>query len=539
MSKQKVIMILGGGIMQLPAIRIARARGWRVIVAGMQMYPEAAELADHVEYVDLRSVSRIVRVAQKYRQKYGLDGVFTAGTDFSITVARTAEEMGLPGIPFETAFAATNKTRMRAVFAEHGLPSPWFCEITSLKDCRKAAADISFPVVVKPVDNMGARGVRRVDIKEELATAVEEAMEHSAAAAVIVEEYLQGDELSLDAVVYNGKITICGVADRKICFAPYFVEMGHTIPTAINVQLVDQVVTLFKRGIRALGINLGAAKGDIKLTPEGPVIGEIAARLSGGYMSGWTYPYSSGVEVTGAALNIAVGLPPEGLRPLAGRTSAERAFISIPGVISSIEGVSAAERVQGIRNIFLRTAPGSKVIFPTNNMEKCGNIISCAAARSEAVELAEKASQSIFLRLAPDNRDTESFLFGEEGESAYSIIERENLSILKALPPVIEPQAEKLFGIAVISLPALEREKGKDWHELPLFEALQLALGLSGACLRKEAAPDKLNLGSLFWRVFQKGGVQGAVYLIDTINALKEKPEQLQKILRIKLSFQP
>lgn len=537
MSKQKVIMILGGGIMQLPAIRIAGARGWRVIVAAKEMSSEAAELADHVEYVDLRNVSRIVRVARKYRQKYGLDGVFTAGTDFSITVARTAEEMGLPGIPFETAFAATNKARMRAVFAKHRLPSPRFYTITSLKDCREAAANLSFPVVVKPVDNMGARGVRRVDIKEELTAAVEEAMEHSAAAEVIVEEYLQGDELSLDAVIYNGKITICGVADRKIRFAPYFVEMGHTIPTAIYEQLADQVVSLFKRGIRALGINLGAAKGDIKLTPGGPVIGEIAARLSGGYMSGWTYPYSSGVEVTGAALNIAVGLPPGELRPLAGRTSVERAFISIPGVISSIEGLSAARRVLGIRNIFLRTTPGSKVIFPTNNMEKCGNIISCAATRSEAIELAEKASRSIVLRLAPDNMDTESFLFGEEGESAYSITEKENIRALKALPPVIEPQAAKSSGIAVISLPVLEREKGKDWHELPIFEAFQRALAMSGACLRIEAAPDKLNLGSLFWRVFQKGGVQGAVYLIETINSLKDKPEQLRKILRSKLPF--
>lgn len=539
MSKQRVIMILGGGIMQLPAIRIARARGWRVIVAAKEISSEAAELTDHVEYVDLRSTSQIVRVARKYRQKYGLDGVFTAGTDFSTTVARIAEEMGLPGISFETAFAATNKGRMRAVFAEHGLPSPRFCEITSLKDCREAAANLSFPVVVKPVDNMGARGVRRVDIKEELAAGAEEAMEHSAAGAVIVEEYLQGDELSLDAVVYNGKIAVCGIADRKIRFAPYFVEMGHTIPTAIDEQLADQVISLFKRGIKALGIGLGAAKGDIKLTPEGPVIGEIAARLSGGYMSGWTYPYSSGVEVTGAALNIAIGLPPGELRPPAGKTSAERAFISIPGVISSIEGVSVAERVQGIRNIFLRTAPGKQVIFPTNNMEKCGNIISCAAARSEAVELAEKASQSIFLRLALNNRDTESFLFGEEGESAYSIIERENIKAIKALPPVIEPQAEKSCGIAVIPLPALEREKGKDWHELPIFEAFQDALAISGACLCKEAAPDKLNLGSLFWRVFQKGGVQGAVYLFDTINNLMDKPEQLRKMVRSKLPFQP
>ena len=113
--------------------------------------------------------------------------------------------------------------------------------------------------------------------------------------------------VSLDAIVYKGTVTVCGVADRHVFFPPNFVELGHTMPTSLDEKAVGRIVAVFEAGIKAIGIDFGAAKGDLKLTRTGPMVGEIAARLSGGYMSGWTFPLSSGVEVTEAALNISVG----------------------------------------------------------------------------------------------------------------------------------------------------------------------------------------------------------------------------------------
>mgnify|MGYP002388944453 CR=1 FL=1 len=121
---------------------------------------------------------------------------------------------------------------------------------------------------------------------------------------------MDGPELSLDAIVWRGRVTVCGVADRIIRFPPFFVEMGHTMWSALPADDRSAVERVFTDGIRALGIDNGAAKGDIKLTSRGPMVGEIAARLSGGYMSGWTFPLASGVEVTRAALRVAAGLEP-------------------------------------------------------------------------------------------------------------------------------------------------------------------------------------------------------------------------------------
>jgi biotin carboxylase len=173
--------------------------------------------------------------------------------------------------------------------------------------------------------------------------------------------------------------------------------MGHTMPTVIAPEQQTAILETFCAGVRALGLtdgeSIGAAKGDIKLTSKGPMIGEIAARLSGGYMSGWTYPYSSGVKPIRAAILAAMGRKPDGLAPLKTWTSAERAFISIPGTVKAITGTETARNNPLVKDMFLRITEGSKVSFPENNVSKCGNIISAAPERIIAIEAAENAAR--------------------------------------------------------------------------------------------------------------------------------------------------
>jgi biotin carboxylase len=199
--------------------------------------------------------------------------------------------------------------------------------------------------------------------------------------------------------VFDDNIVAAGIADRHIFYPPYFVEMGHTIPTAASEANVAAIWEAFCAGVRALGLTHGAAKGDVKLTPAGPMIGEIAARLSGGYMSGWTYPLASGVDVVKAAVRLAAGMEPGPLTPLRHWTCAERAFISGPGVVEAVEGLEEARRMEYVTDVFCRVKPGDTVVFPTNNVSKCGNVIACAPTRDEAIAAAEKAAQAVRVRL--------------------------------------------------------------------------------------------------------------------------------------------
>jgi biotin carboxylase len=548
------ILILGGGVMQLPAVRLAKAKRWNVVVAAAGISEEIEALADRCEPVDLRDREAVTRVARLIMQKDGLDGVFTAGTDFSTTVAWVAEQIGLPGIPYRVALAATDKALMRAAFQDQQVPSPPFFTVeaqtfrpgsdrsTSRQPQAALPEGVVFPLVVKPVDNMGARGVRRVDDEPQLENALAVALGQSASGRAIVEQYLEGPELSLDAVIYDGAITICGVADRHICFPPYFVEMGHTIPSVLDSKILHDAEEVFRRGIRALGINQGAAKGDIKVTPRGAVVGEIAARLSGGYMSGWTYPFASGVEVTEAALSIAVGLPPGDLTPRRTWVSAERAFISIPGTVKVIEGLQRARDLAGIEELFLRVSSGKRVALPINNMGKCGNLISKAPSRAEALQAVETAVKTVLVRLEPEDPNTDAFLQGTEqsGFTAFPNLSEAMKSQLENMPPWIgEPDQfqGKVEDLQVLSLPDVGREVVRDWHGWTLEQAFQRVLEICGprSCGFCRSAgstpgggtPGSLVLGRVFWNALIKGGVQAGVYVIDSLCRPARKPKYL------------
>jgi biotin carboxylase len=412
-------MILGAGVMQEPALRAAGEMGLKTLAVDANPNAPWASLAGRFECVDLKDKDGLLALASSLEGKEKISGVMTAGTDFSASVAWVAEHLGLPGIPYETALDASDKSRMRGRFALAGLPSPPFAVFEKLPGV--PALPFPYPAVVKPVDNMGGRGCRRVDGPSALEAALKDALAFSGKGRAIVEAFMDGPEYSVDALVSGGEVIICGLADRHIFFPPYFIEMGHTMSAVLDEKSSAALLDVFVRGVKALGIHTGAAKGDIKLTPQGPMIGEIAARLSGGYMSGWTYPYASGVDPVRGAIEIALGRRPSRTSPLRQWTSAERAFISIPGRVKAIRGIREAEQKGYVKNIFIRVQRGSPIGFPENNVGKAGNVISQAPVREQAVVAAEEAARSIGIELEVPNAETEAFLgsFFEEGRPSF------------------------------------------------------------------------------------------------------------------------
>jgi len=523
----KRILILGAGIMQGPAIRFAKERGLEAVVVDGDPKAPCSSWADIFVPIDLKDREAIAAYAQTLVRDGGLGGVVTAGTDFSATVAYVAEKVGLPGIPFQNALDASDKERMRRRFKEASVPSPDFVVLTEIP-ASPSGLPFPFPVVVKPVDNMGARGCRRVDGPGDLAPAVEDALRFSRSGRAIVEEFMEGPEFSLDAIVYRGQITLCGIADRHIVFPPYFIEMGHTMPTQVGWEDQKRITDVFFQAIRALGITHGAAKGDIKLTGQGPMVGEIAARLSGGYMSGWTYPYASGVEPVRAAIAVALGDKPNGLEPLRQWTSAERAFISIPGTVKTLLGLENAKTLPHIQDLFLRVDQGSRVQFPVNNVSKCGNIISAAPDRTTAVRAAEEAVRSIFIRLEPHRAETDAFLRAPLDEpfppSAFS----PSPALLGALESLYDPNVEVRDrgasfggnGPALVPFPQFTEGPFTDYVGRTVQESLAAVRRISGYDLplvKPSESGGRPCLGRKFWSALIRGGYQGALYLLDSL----------------------
>ncbi|MCX8123981.1 MAG: alpha-hydroxy-acid oxidizing protein [Spirochaetes bacterium] len=400
---KKTIMVIGGGLLQVPVIQTAQKMGLQVIVTDYNPNALGMKYADIPIVMSTRDIEGSVRVAKKQNEITPISGVLTVGTDASATVAAVANALNLPGIKFEDAIAATNKIKMRTRFFEYGVPSPHFFPVWSLSDAKKACKVLGFPVVIKPSDNMGARGVMRIDNKNQIADAFAFAKSASPSGELIIEEFMEGHELSIDAVVFNGEVTFTGIADRIIEYPPHFVETGHTMPSQLPQEIQDSACEVMKAGIKALGIHLGCAKGDIKITKEGPKIGELAARLSGGFMSAYTYPLSTGVNLMRAAIEIALGQEPGNLEPLYNRVAIERAIITKPGIVKKICGVEEALKIPGIAEIFINVKPGDKVKKPTSNVEKAGHIIAVADTLEEAEEAVRKCREVINIEICDES----------------------------------------------------------------------------------------------------------------------------------------
>ncbi len=398
------MLIIGGGVFQVPAIKTAKSMGLKVVVTDYNPEAEGMLLADYPIEVSTRNINNLtVNTAKQFHRACPLDGVMTVGTDASQTVAAVADALNLPGIPFEVAERATDKIKMRQVLKEKGVPVPDFRPIWTLEECQQAIQDMPLPLVIKPCDNMGARGVRKIERLDDLISAFREAKEASISGKLILEEFMEGPELSLDALVFEGSIHITGVADRIIERAPYFVEIGHTLPSALPEKQQSRAVAVFKQAIFALGIDIGAAKGDIKITPEGPKIVEIAARLSGGWMSAYTYPLSTGVNLYKAAIQIALGETPTDLKPKTSLVSAERSLLPPPGKILSIQGVEEARKIKGVKEIILMKEAGDMAEEPRSNLGKVGYVITVGKTREEAIRINDLAREILKIEIGASN----------------------------------------------------------------------------------------------------------------------------------------
>ena len=543
------ILILGAGLMQKPAILSAKEEGFTVHVIDADPKAVAIPYADTFRQIDLKDKEGILAYAKELQAREGgLAAVFTAGTDFSASVSYVCEKLGLPAHSHQAAINASVKTVMRQCFADAGVPSPAFLRVgkedISDKLMNTVLAKMSFPLVVKPVDNMGARGCRMVRSEAEFLPAVEVAVKCSRTGNAIVEEYMEGPEYSIDALVYNGTFTVTGFAIRHIKYPPYFIEVGHTMPAELDKKTHDELISVFALGAKSLGLTCGAAKADIKYTSKGPMIGEIAGRLSGGYMSGWTYPYASDLNLTKQGIFIAAGQEPKELisrrKPVdytpselcknaaqpyelfevpCLRTSAERAWMSIPGIVKYIENIKDYSD-RAVFDVLPRATVsiGSEVDFPRNNVEKCGNIIAVSHSRQAAIAVAQDAVSDIFITLEPANERTEQFLKGteldDEKDFPPSAFAKLSESELETITGTI-PQNKKIEDYIPEVLKNAEYINRTDWN----YNTIQTAAQKFDILRPKHPELDAKR----FWSALTRGGIQASVYVSDTTEKLGGK----------------
>lgn len=404
-KKQKTILLLGAGMEQAIPIKLAKKIGLRVVAADGSSKAPGLKYADVRVKADIKDREKVIQLGKKYK----IDGIMTHGVEIPTIVARAAQALGLPHLDPATADRATNKLKRIICFQQKGILCPKFASANSFREAEEKSKMLGFPLVIKPVDNAGARGVIEINSPAELRQSIKESLAHSRHRTILMEEKLQGIEISTESVVLNGKIYTTGFGDRNYSrveeFKPYFIEDGHNVGSRLSPAQQAQIIKTVEETIKALGINWGVAKGDILMNDQGIYVLEMAARTSGGWFAVGTVPLATGVNILKPLMQMAVGLPVDerDFQPKLRRAACQRYIIpSQNGKFVRFEGVAKARRMPGVKmlDIFHRPPRGGLVRKSTNNAERFGHLIAVGRDIDEATKRCEKAIQQIKVILA-------------------------------------------------------------------------------------------------------------------------------------------
>ena len=387
----KKLLIIGASILQLPAIKKAKELGHYVAVADFNPNAVGIPFADKFYNASTIDIDAICEVAKDFQP----DGIMTLATDMPMrSIAAATSLLGLPGISMDTAIKSTDKGEMIKAFKEHGVESPWFYIIEKEKQLREVMPCIEYPCILKPTDNAGSRGVMLVNSETELMEAYQYSVSQSRGGWVILEEYMTGPEVSVEVMVVDGEPHVLQVTDKLTTGAPYFVEMGHNQPSMLPTNDVERIKDLACRAVKSVGINCGPSHVEIKLTPSGPKMVELGARMGGDCITTHLVPLSTGVDMIKATIDVSLGLTPN-ITPTLQKGSAIR-FLDAPnGIIKVIEGIEKAQNIGGVREVSLTKTIGDEVTDIHSSLDRCGFVIAQCDSANEAIDVCEKAKKEI------------------------------------------------------------------------------------------------------------------------------------------------
>lgn len=396
----KKLLILGAGKEQVVAITTAKRKGIRTIALDMNPNADGAVFADEFFAVSTRDINAILELLKDYRGK--IDGVMTIASDIPHCVSAAAEFLKVPHISRNVAEICIDKFRMKETLAKHGVNIPRYAKIKSVEEFKAFIAQVGYPVVIKPVDNSGARGVLRVTESIDLHWAFDYARGFSYSGDVEAERFIAGQQISTEGLMFEGVFHTTGFADRNYTrleeTVPYMVEDGGDIPSVLTASQQKRVIAEFEKAVRALGIDWGPAKGDMVFGADGKAyVVEIAARLSGGNFCYDKVPWSTGVDIVDILIDMAVGNEVDAQRfePTKALATSQRYFFPCPGTIADIRGVDTALAIAPVKKVDIWMKPGDSIPALENHPSRVGYVITCAPDRATAIAAAEEAVRSV------------------------------------------------------------------------------------------------------------------------------------------------
>lgn len=392
----KKMMILGGSALQVPAIKAAKELGYEIILVDYDENATGFALADVKLVVSTLDKEEVYRQALIYRP----DVVITSTSDGPVrTAAYVNERLGKkPDLSYEDSLCATIKNHMRKRLEENHVPVPVYYVVENWAGFWEAVKALDGRCIVKPSDNAGSRGVTLLEggekTEEELRRAYDYSKGNSRNGIVMVEEFMSGAEVSVEAMTVNGKTEIISITDKYITQPPYFVEIAHSEPSRLGGEIQERIREVALQAIRAIRLQNGPSHTEIKVTEEGPKVVEIAARLGGDFITSRLVPLSTGVDLVGASVRLAAGEAPD-LSAKWQRAAAIHFIQSGKGKLRRLEIGEEIFRMDGVEEAVLYKKAGDTTDGTKSSNDRLGHIITVGRTPEEAMERGRKALERI------------------------------------------------------------------------------------------------------------------------------------------------
>jgi biotin carboxylase len=396
-SAPKRLLVLGAGLYYVRAIRAVREAGYQAVVVDRDPAAPGLAIADVASAVDLADAPAVLDVARAEH----VDGVLPLN-DFGVpTAAYVAEELGLLGLTPRTAALACDKGLMREQWSRDGLLNPDFRVVLTKREARAACTELGFPLVLKPADSGGGgRGVSVVRDETELEWAYAFAHKPARNGRVVVERFLEGVELTIEAISHRGDVHPLAISDKVKPPLRTRVASTLTYPAALSEEAAAEVRAVTRAAVSSLGLTDGPSHVEMVLTDDGPILLELGARGGGGHIFSTIVEAVTGVRMVRESARVLVGDEPD-LRIRHERGCVYELFAPHSGVIREIVGIDEARAMPGVLDVCATRKPGDVLGDLVDSLQRSVYAVVCGADRQEAVRRAKAVSQTVRFVLDP------------------------------------------------------------------------------------------------------------------------------------------
>ena len=391
----KKIMVLAAGLLQIDVIEKAKSMGYYVLAVDGNPKAPGFNVADKAICADIVNEETMLKIARDEH----VGGVIHPCSEVSMAVmGRINDELGLSGISREQAICATNKHLMRKAFEKGNAPSPKSILAQDAEDAwRRLQNEFDTDAILKPSRNSGSRGIAKVSRnmdKGDFIRAYDEALSESRDHSVLIEQFIEGPEFSIEMIVWQGEIHVLTVTDKKTTGAPHFVELGHNQPSCFSDTDVETLKAAAVAGVRALGVNNCACHAEAKLMNGKAYLMEVGARLGGDFISTELTHLSTGIDMVAAAIDVALGVEPDLSAKEEPKCVCIRYFCPKPGKLVSI---SNTEVLNNPHVYLWEIYPKEGDVIPavTSSLCRSGHVIVTEKTPQKAIELAERLIESV------------------------------------------------------------------------------------------------------------------------------------------------